>query len=145
MISIWYLGENFPNVQVIKYLFFTQEILKDLSENDFHCIKAEFQQVLSNRKEMTQFLEEWLNTHFDTEKLKNGIQKENDRICQVNNFYNNKIIVSNDFLLCYLILFCCLLWFFYLFLKKDLEQLNLRYAFCNLLVYTLFFYLEKIM
>ncbi|XP_042791719.1 centromere-associated protein E isoform X4 [Panthera leo] len=69
-----------------------EEILKDLSENDFHCIKAEFQQVLSNTKEMTQFLEEWLNTHFDTEKLKNGIQKENDRICQVNNFYNNKII-----------------------------------------------------
>ncbi|XP_025777184.1 centromere-associated protein E isoform X2 [Puma concolor] len=69
-----------------------EEILKDLSENDFHCIKAEFQQVLSNRKEMTQFLEEWLNTHFDTEKFKNGIQKENDRICQVNNFYNNKII-----------------------------------------------------
>ncbi|KAF0884132.1 CENPE protein, partial [Crocuta crocuta] len=69
-----------------------EEILKDLSENDFHRIKAEFQQVLSNRKEMTQFLEEWLNTHFDTEKLKNGIQKENDRICQVNNFYNNKII-----------------------------------------------------
>ncbi|XP_046947783.1 centromere-associated protein E [Lynx rufus] len=69
-----------------------EEILKDLSENDFHCIKAEFEQVLSNRKEMTQFLDEWLNTHFDTEKLKNGIQKENDRICQVNNFYNNKII-----------------------------------------------------
>ncbi|XP_045840361.1 centromere-associated protein E isoform X3 [Meles meles] len=69
-----------------------EEILKDLSENDFHCIKTEFQQVLSNRKEMTQFLEEWLNTHFDIEKLKNGIQKENDKICQVNNFYNNKII-----------------------------------------------------
>ncbi|XP_029776761.1 centromere-associated protein E isoform X2 [Suricata suricatta] len=69
-----------------------EEIIKDLSENDFHHIKAEFQQVLSNRKEMTQFLEEWLSTHFDIEKLKNGIQKENDRICQVNNFYNNKII-----------------------------------------------------
>ncbi|XP_022374059.1 centromere-associated protein E isoform X2 [Enhydra lutris kenyoni] len=69
-----------------------EEILKDLSENDFHCIKTKFQQVLSNRKEMTQFLEEWLNTHFDIEKLKNGIQKENDKICQVNNFYNNKII-----------------------------------------------------
>ncbi|XP_032716519.1 centromere-associated protein E isoform X2 [Lontra canadensis] len=69
-----------------------EEIFKDLSENDFHCIKTEFQQVLSNRKEMTQFLEEWLNTHFDIEKLKNGIQKENDKICQVNNFYNNKII-----------------------------------------------------
>ncbi|XP_040481398.1 centromere-associated protein E isoform X2 [Ursus maritimus] len=69
-----------------------EEILKDLSENDSHCIKTEFQQVLSNRKEITQFLEEWLNTHFDIEKLKNGIQKENDKICQVNNFYNKKII-----------------------------------------------------
>ncbi|XP_077738303.1 centromere-associated protein E isoform X4 [Canis aureus] len=69
-----------------------EEILKDLSENDFHLLKTEFQQVLSNRREITQFLEEWLNTHFDIEKLKNGIQKENDNICQVNNFYNNKII-----------------------------------------------------
>lgn len=46
---------------------------------------------------MTRFLEEWLNTHFDIEKLKNGIQKENDKICQVNNFFNNKIIVSINF------------------------------------------------
>ncbi|XP_070359719.1 centromere-associated protein E-like isoform X1 [Equus asinus] len=69
-----------------------EEILKDFSECDFHSIKMEFQQVLSNRKEMTQFLEEWLNTHFDIEKLKNGIQKENDRICEVNIFYNKKII-----------------------------------------------------
>ncbi|XP_058424772.1 centromere-associated protein E-like isoform X4 [Diceros bicornis minor] len=74
--------------RVVKKL---QEILKDFSESDFHSIKTEFQQVLCNRKEMTQFLEEWLNTHFDIEKLKNGIQKENDRICQVNNFYNKKI------------------------------------------------------
>lgn len=84
--------------------FSTQEILKDFSESDFHSIKIEFQQVLSNRKEMTQFLEEWLNTHFDIEKLKSGIQKENDRICQVNNFYNNKIIVSSNFLLCSVVL-----------------------------------------
>uniref|UniRef100_A0A8C3WHZ5 Centromere-associated protein E n=1 Tax=Catagonus wagneri TaxID=51154 RepID=A0A8C3WHZ5_9CETA len=69
-----------------------EEILKDFSESDFHSIKTEFQQVLSNRKEMTQFLEEWLNARFDIEKLKNGIQKENDSICQVNNFYNNKVI-----------------------------------------------------
>ncbi|KAL2780686.1 centromere-associated protein E isoform 1 precursor [Daubentonia madagascariensis] len=69
-----------------------EEILKDFSESDFPSIKTECQQVVSNRKEMTQFLEEWLNTHFDIEKLKNGIQKENDRICQVNNFFNNKII-----------------------------------------------------
>ncbi|XP_053453331.1 centromere-associated protein E [Nycticebus coucang] len=69
-----------------------EEILKDFSDSVFPSIKTEFQQVLNNRKEMTQFLEEWLNTHFDIEKLKNGIQKENDRICQVNNFFNNKII-----------------------------------------------------
>lgn len=64
---------------------------------------------------MTQFLEEWLNTHFDIEKLKIGIQKENDRICQVNNFYNNKIIVSNTF---YRSFCSCLFYFFYLILKK---------------------------
>ncbi|XP_058150671.1 centromere-associated protein E isoform X2 [Dasypus novemcinctus] len=69
-----------------------EEILKDFSKSDFLSIKTEFQQVLNNRKEMTQFLQEWLNTHFDIEKLKNGIQEENDRICQVNSFYNNKII-----------------------------------------------------
>ncbi|XP_042638594.1 centromere-associated protein E [Orycteropus afer afer] len=78
-----------------------EEILKDLSESGFFSIKTEFQQVVDKRKEMTQFLEEWLNTHFDIEKLKNGIQKENDKICQVNNFYNNRIIAimneSTDF------------------------------------------------
>ncbi|XP_059780182.1 centromere-associated protein E isoform X1 [Balaenoptera ricei] len=69
-----------------------EEILKDFSESDCHSIETEFQQVLSNRKEMTRFLEEWLNAHFDIEKLKNGIQKETDSIFQVNNCYNNKII-----------------------------------------------------
>ncbi|KAK1345690.1 hypothetical protein QTO34_008154 [Cnephaeus nilssonii] len=69
-----------------------KEILKDFSENDSHIIKTEFQQVLSNRKEITHFLEEWLNTHFDIEKLKSGIQKDNDRIFQVNKLYNNRII-----------------------------------------------------
>uniref|UniRef100_E1BG49 Centromere-associated protein E n=2 Tax=Bos taurus TaxID=9913 RepID=E1BG49_BOVIN len=68
-----------------------EEILKDFSESDFHSIKTEFQQVLSNRKEMTRFLEEWLNAHFDIEKLKNVIQEENDSICQVNNLYHKKI------------------------------------------------------
>ncbi|XP_036887808.1 centromere-associated protein E isoform X2 [Sturnira hondurensis] len=69
-----------------------EEILKDFSESDFHSIKTEFQQVLSNRKEVTQFLEEWLKTHFDTEELKSGIQRENDSVFQVNKFYNNRII-----------------------------------------------------
>uniref|UniRef100_A0A2K6LFW8 Centromere-associated protein E n=1 Tax=Rhinopithecus bieti TaxID=61621 RepID=A0A2K6LFW8_RHIBE len=84
-----------------------EEILKDFSESEFPTIKTEFQQILSNRKEMTRFLEEWLNTRFDIEKLKNGIQKENDRICQMNNFFNNRIIVS--------ITFCCTTSFLLLF------------------------------
>ncbi|KFO25872.1 Centromere-associated protein E [Fukomys damarensis] len=68
-----------------------EEILKDFSENDFSSIKIEFQQILRNRKETTWFLEEWLSTHFDIEKLKDGIQKENNSIGQVNHTYNNKI------------------------------------------------------
>ncbi|XP_023559616.1 centromere-associated protein E [Octodon degus] len=68
-----------------------EEILKDFSENDFPSIKMELQQILNNRKEMIRFLEEWLRTHFDIEKLKNGLQKEYKSICQVNNFYNDKI------------------------------------------------------
>ncbi|ERE91188.1 centromere-associated protein E isoform X1 [Cricetulus griseus] len=69
-----------------------EEIAKDFAENGFPTIKTEFQQVLSNRKEITQFLGRWMNTPFDTEKLKSGIQRENNSICQVNNFYNSKII-----------------------------------------------------
>ncbi|XP_054550573.1 centromere-associated protein E isoform X2 [Talpa occidentalis] len=69
-----------------------EEILSDLTENNFHNINTEFEEVLSNRKEMTQFLKEWLNTPVDTEKLKNGIQRKNDRLSQVNILYNNKII-----------------------------------------------------
>uniref|UniRef100_A0A8C2V2I0 Centromere-associated protein E n=1 Tax=Chinchilla lanigera TaxID=34839 RepID=A0A8C2V2I0_CHILA len=68
-----------------------EEILKDFSKNDFPSIKIELQQILNNRKEMIRFLEEWLSTHFDTEKLKNGLQEEYESICQVNSFYNNKI------------------------------------------------------
>ncbi|XP_075400090.1 centromere-associated protein E isoform X3 [Tenrec ecaudatus] len=69
-----------------------EEILKDVSEDGFLSIKTEFQQVLEKRKEMTRFLEEWLTAGFDIEILQNDLQKENDRICQVNNFYNNRII-----------------------------------------------------
>ncbi|XP_006233413.3 centromere-associated protein E isoform X2 [Rattus norvegicus] len=68
-----------------------EEILKDFSENDFLTIKTEVKQVLSNRKEITEFLEKWLNTHFDTENLKSSIQKENKSIGLVNNFYHSKI------------------------------------------------------
>lgn len=97
MIFMWYLDKNFSMFTQFNAYFLTQEILKDFSESDFHSIKTEFQQVLSNRKEMTQFLEEWLKTHFDIEELKSGIQKENDRVFQVNKFYNNRIIVSSNF------------------------------------------------
>uniref|UniRef100_A0A8C6MWV0 Centromere-associated protein E n=1 Tax=Mus spicilegus TaxID=10103 RepID=A0A8C6MWV0_MUSSI len=68
-----------------------EEMLKDFSENDFLTIKTEVQQVLSNRKEITEFLGKWLNTLFDTENLKSTIQKENKSIGLVNNFYHSRI------------------------------------------------------
>ncbi|XP_029331454.1 centromere-associated protein E isoform X2 [Mus caroli] len=68
-----------------------EEMLKDFSENDFLTIKTEVQQVLSNRKEITEFLGKWLNTLFDTENLKSTIQKENKTIGLVNNFYHSRI------------------------------------------------------
>lgn len=71
-----------------------EEMLKDFSENDFLTIKTEVQQVLNNRKEITEFLGKWLNTLFDTENLKSTIQKENKSIGLVNNFYHSRITVS---------------------------------------------------
>ncbi|XP_052035155.1 centromere-associated protein E isoform X3 [Apodemus sylvaticus] len=68
-----------------------EEILKDFSENDFLTIKTEVQQVLSNRKEITERLEEWLNSLVDIENLKSSIQKENKSTGLVNNFYHSKI------------------------------------------------------
>ncbi|XP_028616283.1 centromere-associated protein E [Grammomys surdaster] len=68
-----------------------EEILKDFSENDFLTIKTEVQQVLSSRKEITEFLGRWLSTLFDTENLESRIQKENKSIGLVNNFYHSKI------------------------------------------------------
>lgn len=68
-----------------------EEMLKDFSENDFLTIKTEVQQVLNNRKEITEFLGKWLNTLFDTENLKSTIQKENKSIGLVNNFYHSRI------------------------------------------------------
>ncbi|XP_029393798.1 centromere-associated protein E [Mus pahari] len=67
-----------------------EEILKDFSENDFLTIKTEVQQVLSHRKEITEFLRKWLNT-LDTENLRSTIRKENKSIGLVNNFYHSRI------------------------------------------------------
>ena len=64
--------------------YFSQEILKDFSESDFHSIKTEFQQVLTEKKWLSFWKSGW-NAHFDIEKFKNVIQKENDSICQVSN------------------------------------------------------------
>ena len=68
-----------------------EEMLKDFSENDFLTIKTEVQQVLSYRKEITEFLGKWLNTLFDKENLKSTIQKETKSIGLVNNFYHSRI------------------------------------------------------
>uniref|UniRef100_UPI00402B4B3F centromere-associated protein E n=1 Tax=Arvicanthis niloticus TaxID=61156 RepID=UPI00402B4B3F len=70
-----------------------EEILKDFAENDFLTIKTEVQQVLSSRKEITEFLGKWLNTLCDTEHLESRIQKENKSLGLVNNFYHSKITV----------------------------------------------------
>ncbi|GAB1295424.1 Centromere-associated protein E [Apodemus speciosus] len=68
-----------------------EEILKDFSENNFLTIKTEVQQVLSNRKEVTECLEKWLNTLFDIENLKSSIQKESKSTGLLNSFYHSKI------------------------------------------------------
>lgn len=120
------LGKVFPNAYTIWCPFFTQEILKDFSENDFLTIKTEVKQVLSNRKEITEFLEKWLNTHFDTENLKSSIQKENKSIGLVNNFYHSKITVSitvhvHTLMLCF-------------YFSTHPERVTLACIFCNLYV-----------
>ncbi|XP_049642493.1 centromere-associated protein E [Suncus etruscus] len=69
-----------------------EEILRDLSESDFHSMKAEFEEMLRNRKETLQLLQDWLTIRFDTEKLKDSIQSASHRISQGNNFYNKKIL-----------------------------------------------------
>ncbi|KAK7819394.1 hypothetical protein U0070_025422, partial [Myodes glareolus] len=88
--------EQHEFVNKFEVAFIQEEILRDFSENDFPTIKTEFQQVLSNKKEMTRFLKKWLNTPFDTVQLKSGIQEENNSVCQMNNYYNSKIAAMID-------------------------------------------------
>uniref|UniRef100_K7E9D1 Centromere-associated protein E n=1 Tax=Ornithorhynchus anatinus TaxID=9258 RepID=K7E9D1_ORNAN len=73
-----------------------EQILQDLSEmeNDLPQMKAELQQVVSDRKEMCQFLENCAKTEFDIESLLENMKQKNDRLAQVIVDYNGKIKVS---------------------------------------------------
>ncbi|XP_028932854.1 centromere-associated protein E isoform X5 [Ornithorhynchus anatinus] len=70
-----------------------EQILQDLSEmeNDLPQMKAELQQVVSDRKEMCQFLENCAKTEFDIESLLENMKQKNDRLAQVIVDYNGKI------------------------------------------------------
>ncbi|XP_031464724.1 centromere-associated protein E [Phasianus colchicus] len=70
----------------------TQIILEDISEmeSELLSIEAELQQEASTRKETTQFWETCSGHHCDTEKLKEELQKDNERLLQVIKFWTPK-------------------------------------------------------
>ncbi|NXB76173.1 CENPE protein, partial [Donacobius atricapilla] len=68
-------------------------ILKDLSEmeHELLCIEAELQQEESARKETMQFWEACSGAHWDAEKLKEELKKDNERLLQVFKFWTPKV------------------------------------------------------
>ncbi|XP_074721204.1 centromere-associated protein E [Strix uralensis] len=85
--------------EVLQSLHFEAEnILKDVSEMESQllCIETELQQEESARKETTQFWEACSGTHCDTEKLKEELKKDTERLLQVIKFWtpNVKILLQ---------------------------------------------------
>ncbi|NWS73103.1 CENPE protein, partial [Crotophaga sulcirostris] len=70
-----------------------ESILKDVSEmeSELFWIEAELQQEENARKETTQFWNTCSGTHFDLEKLKEELKKDNKRLLQVNKFWTPKV------------------------------------------------------
>ncbi|NXB99334.1 CENPE protein, partial [Orthonyx spaldingii] len=70
-------------------------ILKDVSEMECEllCIEAELQQEESARKETIQFWEACSGTHWDADKLKEELKKDNERLLQVFKFWTPKVKV----------------------------------------------------
>ncbi|KAF4794881.1 centromere protein E [Turdus rufiventris] len=70
-----------------------KSILKDVSEmeHELLCIEAELQQEESARKETIQFWEACSGTHWDTEELKEELEKDNERLLQVFTFWRPKV------------------------------------------------------
>uniref|UniRef100_A0A8D0FTF3 Centromere protein E n=1 Tax=Strix occidentalis caurina TaxID=311401 RepID=A0A8D0FTF3_STROC len=83
--------------EVLQSLHF-ENILKDVSEMESQllCIETELQQEESARKETTQFWEACSGTHCDTEKLKEELKKDTERLLQVIKFWtpNVKILLQ---------------------------------------------------
>ncbi|KAL9851240.1 LOW QUALITY PROTEIN: centromere-associated protein E [Geothlypis trichas] len=70
-----------------------ESILKDVSEmeDELLCIEAELEQEASARKETIQFWEACSETHWDTEELKEELEKDNERLLQVFKFWTPKV------------------------------------------------------
>lgn len=63
-------------------------------EHELLCIEAELQQEESARKETIQFWEACSGTHWDTEELKEELEKDNERLLQVFTFWRPKVKVK---------------------------------------------------
>ncbi|XP_051474239.1 centromere-associated protein E [Apus apus] len=70
-----------------------ESILKDVSETESELlsIEAELQQEESARKERAQFWEACSGTHCNAEELKEELEKDNERLLQVINFWTPKV------------------------------------------------------
>lgn len=63
-------------------------------EDELLCIEAELEQEASARKETIQFWEACSETHWDTEELKEELEKDNERLLQVFKFWTPKVKVK---------------------------------------------------
>ncbi|KAK2519916.1 hypothetical protein Q9233_011704 [Columba guinea] len=86
-------SQEFNITEVLRRLHLDAEsILKDVSEmeSELLSIEAGLQQEESARKETTEFWEACSGTHCDTEELEEKLNKDNERLLQVMNFWNPK-------------------------------------------------------
>ncbi|KAK2546150.1 hypothetical protein Q9966_000619 [Columba livia] len=86
-------SQEFNITEVLRRLHLDAEsILKDVSEmeSELLSIEAGLQQEESARKETTEFWEACSGTHCDTEELEEKLNKDNERLLQVINFWNPK-------------------------------------------------------
>ncbi|KAM6346746.1 centromere-associated protein E [Podargus strigoides] len=70
-----------------------ESILKDVSEmeSELLSIESELKKEESARKETAQFWETFSGTHCDAEELKEELEKDNERLWQVVNFWTPKV------------------------------------------------------
>ncbi|XP_065693755.2 centromere-associated protein E isoform X2 [Patagioenas fasciata] len=86
-------SQEFNISEVLRRLHLDAEsILKDVSEMESELLSIEtgLQQEESARKETTEFWEACSGTHCDTEELEEKLNRDNERLLQVINFWNPK-------------------------------------------------------